>query len=123
MQLKTKSLVALQRSLEAVVQSASGTANRTVQLPGVRIAGKTGTAETGAGSADHAWFTGYFPAENPQYVVVVALEHGGSGGRTAGPVAREVIRYLLQRDSDESAGPAYSSLPPLPAEQASALLQ
>ncbi len=122
-QLKTKSLVALQRSLEAVVQSASGTANRTVQLPGVRIAGKTGTAETGAGSADHAWFTGYFPAENPQYVVVVALEHGGSGGRTAGPVAREVIRYLLQRDSDESAGPAYSSLPPLPAEQASALLQ
>lgn len=123
LQFRTASLVALQQSLEAVVQSASGTANRSVQLPGVRIAGKTGTAETGSGSADHAWFTGYFPAENPQYVVVVALEHGGSGGLTAGPIAREVVRYLMRQNTDLTTAPAYSSLPPQSTERSAELLQ
>lgn len=88
----------LQQSLEAVVQSPNGTAHRGVFLPGVRIAGKTGTAETGPGKPDHAWFAGYFPADKPQYVVVVALENGGSGGNAAGPAAREIIRFLVQKE-------------------------
>jgi penicillin-binding protein 2 len=68
-----------------------------VHLAGPTAAGKTGTAEAGAGRADHAWFAGYFPAENPKYVVVVALEHGGSGARAAGPVARELFKLLQAR--------------------------
>jgi penicillin-binding protein 2 len=66
-------------------------------MPGLSAAGKTGTAEAGAGRADHAWFAGYCPAENPRYVVVVTLEHGGSGARAAGPVARELFKMLQVR--------------------------
>jgi len=62
----------------------------------VAIAGKTGTAETAPGKPDHAWFAGYAPADDPQIVIVVVLEHGGSGSRAAGPVAREVGRALQE---------------------------
>jgi penicillin-binding protein 2 len=58
------------------------------------MAGKTGTAENNAG-ADHAWFAGYVPADRPRFAFVVVLEHGGSGGRAAGPVARKFVECLL----------------------------
>ena len=74
-----------------------GTGFKTVRLPGVTIAGKTGTAETAPGKPDHAWFVGYVPADDPRYVVVVVLEHGGSGSRAAGPIAKELVKSLLQR--------------------------
>jgi len=95
--IKTETLSAVRASLKAVVEEPIGTGFKTVRLPGVTIAGKTGTAETAPGKPDHAWFTGYFPADNPQYVVVVALEHGGSGSKAAGPIAREVVRSMLER--------------------------
>ena len=93
----TETLSAVRASLKAVVEEPIGTGFKTVRLSGVTIAGKTGTAETAPGKPDHAWFTGYFPADNPQYVVVVALEHGGSGSKAAGPIAREVVRSMLER--------------------------
>jgi len=90
-------LTAIHEGLVAAVEEPIGTAYRTVRLPGIRIAGKTGTAETSPGKPDHAWFAGYAPADNPQYVVVVVLEHGGSGSRAAGPIARELVRALSSR--------------------------
>ncbi len=58
----------------------------------VSCAAKTGTAETGMFSGGHrvmqAWYTGYFPAEEPEYVVTVLVEDGESGGGSAGPVFR-----------------------------------
>jgi penicillin-binding protein 2 len=93
----TETLTAVRASLEAVVEEPIGTGFKTVRLPGMSIAGKTGTAETAPGKPDHAWFTGYFPAEKPQYVIVVVLEHGGSGSKAAGPIAREVIRSMAER--------------------------
>lgn len=92
-----ETLSAVRAGLVAVVEEPIGTGFKTVRLPGVTIAGKTGTAETAPGKPDHAWFTGYFPADKPQYVVVVALEHGGSGSKAAGPIAREVVRSMLER--------------------------
>ena len=80
--------------LDAVVNQPYGTGYKTVRLDEVRIAGKSGTAETGASRPDHAWFAGYVPSEKPRYAFVVVLEHGGSGSRSAGPVARELVRYL-----------------------------
>ncbi len=62
----------------------------------VAIAGKTGTAETGQPS-DHAWFTGYVPADSPQVAFVVVLEHGGSGGRDAGPLAKKLVEEMLKQ--------------------------
>jgi penicillin-binding protein 2 len=87
-------LEAIQAGMDAAVNDPAGTAYKTVRLPHVRIAGKTGTAEAAPGKPDHAWFAGWFPAEAPEYVVVVVLEHGGSGGRAAGPIAREVVRCM-----------------------------
>ncbi len=71
-----------------------GTA-RAAALPGVRVAGKTGTAENPHG-APHAWFVGFAPADDPRCVVAVVVENGGSGGQVAAPVAREILRSALQ---------------------------
>ncbi|MEY3174686.1 MAG: Penicillin-binding protein [Planctomycetota bacterium] len=94
-------LRAIREGLTAAVNDPSGTGYRTVRLPNVRIAGKTGTAEAAPGKPDHAWFAGWFPAEEPEYVVVAVLEHGGSGGRAAGPVAREIARSLFSTHPSE----------------------
>ncbi|MBN2537057.1 penicillin-binding protein 2, partial [candidate division WOR-3 bacterium] len=75
-------------ALERVVEY--GTA-RSARLGEVTIAGKTGTAEN-PGGADHAWFVGYAPAEQPEIVVAVLVENGGHGGAVAAPIARQLIR-------------------------------
>jgi len=92
-----ETLAAVREGLIAAVEEPIGTGFKTVRLPGIRIAGKTGTAETTPGKPDHAWFTGFVPADKPRYVFVVVLEHGGSGSRAAGPIARELVRSLLER--------------------------
>ena len=76
-----------------VVQSGTGTA---AALPGVQVAGKTGTAEV-AEAESHAWFAGFAPAEAPSVVVVVIVENGGTGGSVAAPVARKVLEAALGR--------------------------
>ncbi|MCR5210892.1 MAG: penicillin-binding protein 2 [Lachnospiraceae bacterium] len=56
------------------------------------VAGKTGSAEISDSSTlSHAWFTGYAPAEDPEVVITVIIEKGGSGGAVAAPVAGEVL--------------------------------
>ncbi|SNX54617.1 penicillin-binding transpeptidase domain-containing protein [Thermoanaerobacterium sp. RBIITD] len=74
-----------------VVQQGTGTA---AQIPGITVAGKTGTAENPHGTA-HAWFVGFAPAENPKIVVAVIVENGGAGGAVAAPIAREVMQAYL----------------------------
>lgn len=71
----------------------SGTGTRAA-LENVQVAGKTGTAEV-ADAESHAWFVGFAPAEDPQVVVAVLVENGGSGGSVAAPVARSVIAAAL----------------------------
>jgi penicillin-binding protein 2 len=91
-------LTRVREGLRAVVQEPYGTGYKTVRLAEVAIAGKTGTAENGPGKADHAWFVGYVPADEPQYAFVVVLEHGGSGSRGAGPVTQELVQKMLDTD-------------------------
>jgi len=90
-ELSEATLDVVRRGLRRVVADADGTAHDTVRTPQVAIAGKTGTAQTGSDSADHAWFAGYVPAERPQFAIVVALEHAGSGSDAAGPVAKRLV--------------------------------
>ena len=93
-ELHRETLAAVREGLTMVVHDPRGTAFKTVKLKDVTIAGKTGTAETNG--ADHAWFAGYVPAERPRIAFVVVLEHGGSGGKSAGPVARQFVSSLLE---------------------------
>lgn len=65
------------------------------KLPGVAVAGKTGTAETGPGETPHAWFIGFAPAEQPRIAVAVIMEHQGSGSEVATPAARRVMAAAL----------------------------
>lgn len=89
---------ALTQMMVGVVQSGSGTS---AQIPGVQVAGKTGTAQTTADQPPHAWFTAFAPADNPRVAVAVLVEHGGSigneatGGRVAAPIAKAVMEAVL----------------------------
>jgi penicillin-binding protein A len=90
---------ALTRMMVTVVKSGTGTA---AQIPGVVVAGKTGTAEQGADEAPHAWFTAFAPADNPKVAVAVLVEDGGTagdeafGGKVAAPIARQVIEAVMK---------------------------
>jgi peptidoglycan glycosyltransferase len=74
----------------------SGTGTR-ARIPGVAVAGKTGTAETGKGAQSHAWFIAFAPAENPTVAVAIVLENAGTGGSVAAPAARTVLEAALGR--------------------------
>ncbi len=86
--------------MEAVVTDGTGTR---AQVPGVRVAGKTGTAQQGNGQPPHAWFTAFAPADDPQVAIAVVVEDGGTagdeaaGGRVAAPVAKAVLEAVLRR--------------------------
>ncbi|MBI2939751.1 MAG: hypothetical protein HYY04_04870 [Chloroflexi bacterium] len=69
---------------------------KTAAIPGVAVAGKTGTAEVGPNVAPHAWFIGFAPAEHPVIAVAVIKENAGAGSEHAGPVARAVMQAALQ---------------------------
>jgi peptidoglycan glycosyltransferase len=66
------------------------------KIAGVRVAGKTGTAETPSGSP-HGWFVGFAPAEDPQVAVAVIIENAGQGGVDAAPLGGAVMRAVLGR--------------------------
>ena len=65
------------------------------RIDGVPVAGKTGTAQLGDGSAPHSWFIGYAPANEPRIAIAVIVEHGGSGGELAAPIAGRLMRAWL----------------------------
>lgn len=94
--LNPDTLSRIREGMEQVVSHPQGSGYKTVRHPRVAIAGKTGTAEVGGGRPDHAWFAGYAPADDPQVAFVVLLEHAGSGGAAAGPLARATVDALLR---------------------------
>jgi peptidoglycan glycosyltransferase len=63
-------------------------------IPGVKVGGKTGTAEVGDGTS-HSWFIGFAPADAPRVAVAVIMEHQGSGSDFATPAAQAVMRAAL----------------------------
>ena len=82
-----------------VASVSRGVANQ-ASIPGVAVAGKTGTAETGIRDGRSFWFTGFAPADNPQIVVAVVIEGDSSQGtanRVAAPVARTILEAGVNR--------------------------
>lgn len=64
-------------------------------IPGVKVGGKTGTAETGIDGLSHAWYIGFAPLDNPKIAVAVIKENAGQGGSESGPVAKAVMEAAL----------------------------
>ena len=89
------SLRQIRQAMRRVVDAGTG---RRARISGLPIAGKTGTAETGSGRGDHAWFAGFAPANSPRVAFVVVVEHGGTGGTIAAPIAKEFLLEMLKLD-------------------------
>jgi peptidoglycan glycosyltransferase len=84
----------LAAAMEDAVRAGTGTR---AQIPGVRIAGKTGTAETGIEGKNMTAFLCFAPVGAPRFAVAVMLENQtGVGGTTAAPIARQVLEALLR---------------------------
>lgn len=92
--MKPSTAASLTGMMEAVVTEGTGTA---AQIPGVRVAGKTGTAETQIGAAvNNVWFIAFAPAQNPRVAIAVTLQDvPGQGAEFAAPVARRVMETVL----------------------------
>ena len=100
--------VKLNQALIDVVYSSNGTGYR-IKAGNLNLAGKSGTAQVvdinsreeydevrkNINLRDHAIFIGYAPFDDPRYSIAVIVENGESGGRVAGPIARDVLRELL----------------------------
>jgi penicillin-binding protein 2 len=122
----------LRRGMRMVVNELGGTAYEYARSDQVEYAGKTGTAEVDRPDRkrkrrkdedeetihwqrrSHGWFAGYAPASAPEIAVVVLIEHGGQGGKVAGPVARRIIEgyFQMRRGTDQGGaapGPAGGS--------------
>lgn len=111
--LELKRLPIVQKAMYQVCNYPSGTATQYLSSK-VKIAGKTGTAQVVGIMQDikkrrlehemeyytrsHAWFASYGPYKNPQYVVMVMVEHGGHGGAAAGNIVSKIYNKLLELD-------------------------
>ncbi len=116
-------LALLQQGMWMVVNEPGGTAHDYARSELVEFAGKTGTAEVRTRrkrrgeeepeyrgwhpNRSHAWFAGYAPASDPEIAIVVLIEHGGQGGKVAGPVAQRIIEgyFETRPDSQPTPGP------------------
>lgn len=103
---KASTFQTIRDGLDMVMNSENGTAYA-YRLPYLNVAAKTGTAQVTSRRTsnaavefkyrDHAWYAAYSPSQAPEIVVIVFLEHGGSGSSSAGPVGMEVLdRYFRE---------------------------
>jgi peptidoglycan glycosyltransferase len=85
----------LTHMMELAVQGGTGTA---AQIPGTRVAGKTGTAETGREGINTTWFAAFAPADAPKVAIAVVVENqrNGFGGTISAPIAKQVMEALLR---------------------------
>jgi penicillin-binding protein 2 len=95
--------------LRGAASAPGGTSTPVFATFPVDIAGKTGTAEKGAGRADQSWYVALAPWPDPKYVVAVTDEAGGFGADTAAPMARRILAELFNVDEQqlvEGGGPS-----------------
>ena len=99
--LDSATMAGLRAALAGVVQR--GTA-ASAKIQGVTFAGKTGTAQSGkfvgGKELNHAWFAGFAPVEDPKIVVVVMIEFGGHGGRSA-QIAKRIVEHYLKASTNQ----------------------
>ena len=94
--IKPQTAAELNQMMQLVVQGGTGIS---AQIPGVAVAGKTGTAELGLGNVYDPWFVSFAPANNPRFAVAVVVEKqpNGFGGSISAPIANAILEKLLGR--------------------------
>ena len=92
-----------ERLTNMMVNAVSNGVSSNARIPGVRVAGKTGTAQNGEGEPYTLWFTGFAPADKPTIAVAVVIEDGGGLGQSgrgntlAAPIAKKVMQAVLNK--------------------------
>ncbi len=92
--IQSKNISLVQEGMRQAVLAGSA---RALADLGVKVAGKTGTAQFGREDQAHAWFIGYAPYEDPQIVLTILIEGGGQGHQAAVPVAKEVLKWYFSQ--------------------------
>jgi len=85
----------LQIVREGMRQTVTSGSARSLSVLPVTSAGKTGTAQWSSKKANHAWFTGFAPYENPEIVITVLVEEGEEGSAVAVPIAKEIMQWYF----------------------------
>ena len=85
--------VILKEYMRSVVTSGTGTA---AQISGVKVCGKTGSAEVDGQENTNAWFVGFLDDPDAPYALAIVVENAGGGGSVAAPLARQIFSWLLQ---------------------------
>ena len=95
-------LKVIREGLEMCVEKGTGQVSK---IEGIKIAGKTGSAEVLGSNKTHSWFAAYAPADNPEIVVVVLAEKGGHGGTIAAPIAKKIFEgyFNVNKNKEELA--------------------
>jgi penicillin-binding protein 2 len=112
--IKFSDMAAVRQALLAVVEN--GTGRRVGGIPGIQVAGKTGSAQfskviNGVRKKDtRAWFFGFAPFENPRYAFCVMVEGGVAGGSTAGPIVHNILQRVFAMEQGEIVN--MTALPP-----------
>jgi peptidoglycan glycosyltransferase len=92
-----------ERLKQVMIAAVSSGVSSNGAIPGVKVAGKTGTAENGVKDPYTLWFTGFAPADTPQVAVAVVIEDGGGKGQSGGgntlaaPIAKKVMQAVLDK--------------------------
>ncbi len=98
--LRPEVLELLRQGMDEAVNAPGGTA-QAARLPGIRVCGKTGTAQNPHGK-DHAWFIGFAPREAPRIAFCVMVENAGFGGAVAAPLARQLLEAFFFGSAPDS---------------------
>lgn len=107
---KPENLRLIHEAMLAEVEEAGGT-GREAMVPGLKIGGKTGTAEVeraGKVVDKTTWFASFAPVDQPKWAVMVMVESGASGGKTCAPIAKKIYETLVKRERD--GGPKNATL-------------
>ncbi len=99
------SVASLNEVVKGMKQTVTGGTARLLKDLPVSIGAKTGTAQAGSG-LPHAWVTVFLPADDPQFVMTVMVEHAGEGSTVAVPITHDILRWyvdtrILHRNAEE----------------------
>ena len=124
----SKNIKIVQEAMFSSTNEIRGTSYRSrIDNPRYQFAGKTGTAQVKRISKrereldlkidqipykdrDHALYIAYGPYKNPRYALSIIVEHGGSGSRTAAPIAKELFKLIIDRDELREKQPKFEQI-------------
>ena len=105
--LNKDNITLVKEGMKGVVNEPGGTAYSNARLENVSISGKTGSAQSGTGGADHAWFIAFAPSDAPSVAMSILVEHGMHGASAAAPIAKAVAETMFKQQQEIKSAALY----------------